>query len=334
MDGRYGHGPGNGNPMVARMAGAQQGWPTGSSRHGYSMASVPGRHGTDRVPTRMTDSRIAASRMVPALMNSNHMPGMHGGDYSMPEHHAPMSDHGDDADMHDSYLSGSVHRSHGSRGELSCSEDERAKKHKLSKDKKNKKNKKHSHKKVGKIPDNKHKHRRQDHRGRKTSGKLQGSASKKRHLSGSTSSASYSSDSSEDQPDDDEMDFPLNAKKLGGTWLHPDEAGYAKLVYPEKSKLRVIRQSPGTVPAELLDSFNGGSMTAQMVDQLIFILSGCGPNTRLNRFMHVGTEKDRKRKHFKAKMLQQAAKLGQQSQPPVTTRLEILQKMAPPGPNC
>ena len=327
MDGRYVHGH---NPMSARMAGAQQGWLPGSSRYVPSMASVPGRHVTDRVPPRMADSRMSASRMVPALMNSNHMPCMYGGEYSRHEHHEPMPDPGDDADMQDSYLSGSAHKSHGSRDGPSCSEDEKGKKHKQ---KKNKKNNKHSHKKGGKTPDNKHKHRRQDHRGRQTSGKRQGHASKKRKLSDSSSSGSYNSDSSEDQLDDDEMDFPLNAKKLGGTWLHPDEAGYAKLVYPEKSKLRIIRQSPGDVPVELLDSFNGGSMTAEMVDQLIFILSGCGPNTRLNRFMHVGTEKDRKRKHFKAKMLQQAARLGQQSQPPVTTRLEILQTLAPSGPN-
>ena len=127
MDGRYVHGH---NPMSARMAGAQQGWPPGSSRYVPSMASVPGRHVTDRVPPRMADSRMSASRMVPALMNSNHMPCMYGGEYSRHEHHEPMPDPGDDADMQDSYLSGSAHKSHGSRDGPSCSEDEKGKKHK------------------------------------------------------------------------------------------------------------------------------------------------------------------------------------------------------------
>ena len=266
------------------------------------------------------------------MMHHSQMSDMYG-DYAM--HEAPVLDceYDDDAEM-----SGSARKSLGDARSIhksskaDSSDDERSGKKKKHKKKKKSKTNRPS---GGKSADKKKHQKKQDYKGRRVSGRVKGSAStkKKRKHSDSSSSGSSSSDSSEEQIDDDDMDFPLNCKRLGGVWLHADDTGYPKLVYPEKSKQRIIRQSPGDVPQELLDSFNGGSMTSEIIDQLIFILSGCGPNTRLNRFMHVGTEKDRKRKHFKAKMLQQAQRLGQLSMPPVPTRLELLKNMTPPGPS-
>jgi hypothetical protein len=70
-------------------------------------------------------------------------------------------------------------------------------------------------------------------------------------------------------------------------------------------------------------------MTPEVIDQVIFILTKKGPNTRLNRFLHLGTDKDRKRKHFRDALVKEAVRLGRAMKPqPMSTRLELVHAMA------
>ena len=70
-------------------------------------------------------------------------------------------------------------------------------------------------------------------------------------------------------------------------------------------------------------------MSSEMLDQVIFIMTNKGPNTRLNRFLHLGSDKDRKRKHFKDALIREATRLGKLHKPPQEpTRLELVEQMA------
>lgn len=189
-----------------------------------------------------------------------------------------------------------------------------------------------------------HKHgRRQSHRGR--TGYEQKTATKqsqrsgrgrsthkdhkhKRHGHDSSDYSAYSSDSG-GQLSDGEHDFPLNCKRLGGVWQHTLEPSYVKTVYPDKSKLKIMKACPGEAPQVLMESLQAGAMTPEVIDQVIFILTNKGPNTRLNRFLHLGTDKDRKRKHFRDALVKEATRSGKAMKPkPPATRLELVHVMA------
>ena len=74
----------------------------------------------------------------------------------------------------------------------------------------------------------------------------------------------------------------------------------------------------------LLDSLNGGNMAQEQLDKAMFILTNKGPNTRLNRFLHLAQEKERKRHHFQAALVKEAERLGKLLPQPLATRLELL----------
>ena len=172
---------------------------------------------------------------------------------------------------------------------------------------------------------------RKSHRGRayhdsaKKKGKSKGS---NKHRQSSNSSSGASSDSNKDNVTDDDMAFPFNCLRLGGVWLHPTEPGYAKKAYPDKSKLKIIRACPGPAIEQLNDSLCGDGMTPEVIDKIMFILTNKGPNTRLIKYQHLGSEKSRTRKDFKQAMVREAKRLGQQQTPPVPTRLELASSLA------
>ncbi len=118
------------------------------------------------------------------------------------------------------------------------------------------------------------------------------SNNRKSHSKQCSSSSSGSGESSDEEPEDDEVDFPMNCQRLGGAWLHTDQ-NYIKKVYPLRSKLNIIKACPGKAPMMILQSIQVGNMSPKQVDQLIFILTGLGPNVRLNRYLHLGKGENR-----------------------------------------
>jgi hypothetical protein len=187
----------------------------------------------------------------------------------------------------------------------------------------------------------KSKKKRKDKEGKDERGRSRKKHKRKRKSKGSSSDSSQSSTTSPEpeakEVSDDDQDFPLNNKRLGGVWLHPNVAGYAKLAYPDKSKLKIIKAAPGSAPRELLQSLQFGSMTSETIDKIIFILTSKGPNTRLIRFSHIGSDKDRKRKDFREALIREAERLGKGYKLPdgtekkMTTRLERVWELQQEG---